>query len=176
MRVFVASVALLCSLAASAGAQVFYPQPLVPAPIYGAAPSYGTADNLDVTVEVEGFTTIWGEGFSGVSYGMGAELDLSPSISLELDAKRLDTNLGSAYEYGAGINVHGPQGELYAAINSIATRPDGMAMRDQTWVEVGGEFAVTDQLSFGFEASTTLDGALVPYDAIHTSNTLHQYR
>lgn len=173
MRVLLALLVITTGFAGAAGAQVFYPQPTQILPY---TPSYQTADNLDLTVEVEGFTTNWGEGYSGLSYGVDAEIDLSPSISLEFDAKRLDTNLGTAYEYGAGVNVHGSRGELYAAISSLTAQPDGLAPRDTTWVDVGGEYIVNDNLRIGFEASTTLDGAVVPYDAIYAPNALHQYR
>ena len=172
MRLLVASMIAMTALAASANAQVFYPQPAAT----GVLPSYEAADNLDVTLEVEAFTTNWGDGFSGVAYGAEVELDLSPSISLELDGTLLETNLGSAYEYGAGLNIHGTQGELYAAINSVTAQPNGLASRDKTWVEVGGEYNVNNNLTIGFEASTTIDGALVPYESIYTTNALNQYR
>ena len=177
MRSVVIVAIAVFAMTGSAGAQVFYPQPAV-VPSFGPAfdTEYETADNLDVTLEVEAFTTNWGEGYSGVSYGVAAELDLSPSLSLELDGKRVDTTLGSAYEYGAGLNIHGRQGELYAAINSVAMQPDGLVARDQTWIEVGSEYMVNNNLTFGFEASTTLDGAVVPYDSIYTPNALNQYR
>ena len=93
-----------------------------------------------------------------------------------LDGKKLDTNLGTAYEYGAGINIHGPRGELYASINSLTAQPDGLAPRDKTWVDVGGEYAVNDNFRIGFEASTTIDGAVVPYESIYAPKALHQYR
>jgi len=172
MRLLVASMLATTAMAASATAQVFYPQPAAT----GVLPSYQTTDNLDVTVGVEAFATNWGDGYSGVSYGADVEFELSPSLSIELDGKRLDTNLGSAYEYGAGLNLHGTRGELYAAINSVTTQPNGLASRDKTWVEVGGEYIVSENLKFGFEASTTLDGAIVPYEGIYTTNALNQYR
>jgi len=174
MRTLVISlISLSAALAATnAGAQVFYPQ----APAALPSPAYAAEDNLDLTLEIEGFTTNWGEGYSGVSYGAEADIDLSPSITLELEGKRLDTTIGSAFEYGAGLNVHGSRGELYASINSVTTNPNGLPIKDSTRFEVGGEYVVSDHLRVGFEASTTVEGALVPYEAIQGTNALNQYR
>jgi hypothetical protein len=172
MRLFLAFLVASFGFAGSASAQVFYPH----LDQTRAYMPYDAADNLDLTFEVEGFTTNWGEGYSGISYGVDADLHLSPSVSLEFDGKKLDTNLGTAYEYGAGINIHGPRGELYASINSLTAQPDGLAPRDKTWVDVGGEYAVNDNFRIGFEASTTIDGAVVPYESIYAPKALHHYR
>ena len=166
LRVLPVLFALLA--ASSASAQVFFPQ--------SAPAGYPVEDNLDLTLEIEGFTTNWGEGYTGVSVGAGLELDLSPSVTLELDGKRLDTNLGSGYEYGAGLNIHGRRGEFYAAVNSVSLDGDLPDLTDSTTVEVGGEYIVNHNLRLGFEGSATFDGALIPHESIYGTNALNQYR
>lgn len=166
-------------LATGASAQVFYPAPtaVLPAPLVAHAPGYGLSDDgLDVTLEMEAFTTNWGEGYSGLSYGAGVDVDLSPNLVLELDASRLETTMGNAYEYGAGLNLHGDRGELYAAINGLTVSPDNFNDHDMTWVEVGGKVQLTNRLTLGFEASTSIDRAVVPYESIYSPNALNQYR
>ena len=60
--------------ASNATAQVFFPQ--------SAPAGYPVGDNLDLTLEIEGFTTNWGEGYTGVSVGAGLDLELSPSLTI----------------------------------------------------------------------------------------------
>ena len=115
--VFPAALGLLMS--GHAAAQVFYPQP--EAVLIGPMPN--VQDNLDMTVEFEAFTTNWGEGYTGVSVGTQADIALSPGLTLGLEGRRIDSNLGEAYEYGAGLTIHGEYGELYAAIDA-SRRPE----------------------------------------------------
>lgn len=157
------------AFASPVSAQVFYPQ-------YPSVPVSPMPDNLDLSLEVEAFTTNWGEGFTGVSVGAELELDLSPSVTLELDGRRLDTNMGAGYTYGAGLNLHGPRGELYASINSIALDGDLPDLSDKTTLEMGGEYIVNRNLRVGFDGVATFAGALVPYESIYSTNALNQYR
>ena len=168
--VFPAALGLLMS--GHAAAQVFYPQP--EAVLIGPMPN--VQDNLDMTVEFEAFTTNWGEGYTGVSVGTQADIALSPGLTLGLEGRRIDSNLGEAYEYGAGLTIHGEYGELYAAINGVSAMGDLPDLESGTWVEVGGDFQLGRNLWLGFEASVQADSAVVPYEAIYGSGSSSVYR
>ena len=168
--VFPAALGLLMS--GHAAAQVFYPQP--EAVLIGPMPN--VQDNLDMTVEFQAFTTNWGEGYTGVSVGTQADIALSPGLTLGLEGRRIDSNLGEAYEYGAGLTIHGEYGELYAAINGVSAMGDLPDLESGTWVEVGGDFQLGRNLRLGFEASVPVDSAVVPYEAIYGSGSSSVYR
>ena len=168
--VFPAALGLLMS--GHAAAQVFYPQP--EAVLIGPMPN--VQDNLDMTVEFEAFTTNWGEGYTGVSVGTQADIALSPGLTLGLEGRRIDSNLGEAYEYGAGLTIHGEYGELYAAINGVSAMGDLPDLESGTWVEVGGDFQLGRNLWLGFESSVPVDSAVVPYEAIYGSGSSSVYR
>ena len=155
-----------------AAAQVFYPQP--EAVLIGPMPK--VQDNLDMTVEFEAFTTNWGEGYTGVSVGTQADIAISPGLTLGLEGRRIDSNLGEAYEYGAGLTIHGEYGELYAAINGVSAMGDIPDLESGTWVEVGGDFQLGRNLWLGFEASVPVDSAVVLYEAIYGSGSSSVYR
>ena len=165
-----AAVGLLMS--GHAVAQVFYPQP--EAVLIGPMPN--VQDNLDMSVEFDAFTTNWGEGYTGVSVGTEADIALSPGLTLGLEGRRIDSNLGEAYEYGAGLTIHGEYGELYAAINGVSAMGDIPDLESGTWVEVGGDFQLGRNLWLGFEASVPVDSAVVPYEAIYGSGSSSVYR
>ena len=165
-----AAVGLLMS--GHAAAQVFYPQsePVLIGPVQSVQ------DNLEMSVEFEAFTTNWGEGYTGVSVGTEADIALSPGLTLGLEGRRIDSNLGEAYEYGAGLTIHSEYGELYAAINGVSAMGDIPDLESGTWVEVGGDFQLGRNLWLGFEASVPVDSAVVPYEAIYGSGSSSVYR
>ena len=159
-----AAVAMSVFAAQTAAAQVFYPQA-------GLAPAgaYGVEDNLDMTLEFEAFAgERSGKDYSGVSVGSTATIGLSDNVDLEISGRTINTSLGNAYEYGAGLNIHGPRGELYGKITSISAEEGIYEYRDGTRVDLGGEYQVNNNLRVGFDMSTTLDQPLLRYDEINS--------
>ena len=167
---------LMATLAPLAHTQVFYPQaePVLMGPMPQGAMQM--QDNLDMSVEVEAFTTNWGQGYTGIATGTRADIALSPALMLGLEGRHIDSNQGEAWEYGAGLTIQGQYGELYAAINGITASGDLPDLESGTWVEVGGDFEVVPNLRLGFEASVPVDNAVIPHEAIYGTRSGGIYR